>query len=245
MDGSPASGSRESTPPTKIETSVVLPFYNEQGNAGPLLQELLALNPAWEILAVDDGSTDETSAEIAAVPGVHLLRHARNFGQSAALWTGLQKARGTLIVMMDGDGQNNPEDLPRLLAQAERGVLVCGVRVGRTDGWWRNGCGRMANWWRNLILRDGLEDAGCTLKVIHRDDVRHLVYFDGFHRFFGPLARSAGWTIRQIPVGHRRRQNGHSHYTARSRLWRGLLDLAGVFWLLQRRRNYHKFKTDD
>jgi dolichol-phosphate mannosyltransferase len=215
--------------------SIIIPFHNETGNAAPLLRETRQLFPQAEILAIDDGSTDQTALEIRSVPGITLLQHTTNLGQSAALWTGFQAARGNLIALLDGDGQNDPRDILLLLPQAGPGRLVCGVRARRADSTWRRLCGRLANAVRNSILHDGLTDAGCTLKILHRSDLTHFLYFHGFHRFLGPIARAAGLQIIQIPVSHRPRHHGHSHYSARSRLLRGLTDLFGVAWLLSRR----------
>lgn len=217
--------------------SVVIPFHNEAGNAAPLLHEIHNLHPTAEILAIDDGSTDATLAEISTVPGVTLLRHSSNLGQSAALWTGLQAASSDLIVLMDGDGQNDPADIARLIPLAAPGTLVCGVRTQRADSLWRGLCGTSANFFRNLLLRDGLSDSGCTLKVLHRDDLHRFIFFNGFHRFLGAIARAGGIRLLQIPVSHRPRQHGRSHYSARGRFLRGLADLLGVLWLLSRRKS--------
>ncbi len=223
--------------------SIIIPFHNEAGNAGPLLRETRQLLPEAEVIAVDDGSTDRTFAEIAEISGVKVLQHPANFGQSAALWSGLRAAEGELLVLLDGDGQNDPRDILPMLAQAGPGRMVCGVRVRRADSAWRIFCGGMANAWRNFFLRDGLSDAGCTLKILPRAILPDLVFFDGFHRFLGALGRAAGLELVEVPVSHRRRLNGRSHYSAHNRLGRGLQDLFGVAWLLTRRRRLREISS--
>jgi dolichol-phosphate mannosyltransferase len=222
--------------------SIVVPLYNECENV-PILAERIrpvfdAFGAPAECLLVDDGSADGTAAAIAEVaradPRFRAVRHARNFGQSAALLTGMRRARGEYIVTLDGDLQNDPEDLPKLVEMLGEYDCVCGYRTERHDSWLRRVSSRVANAVRNACLHDGLRDTGCGTKGFRRACVGYLVAFNGAHRFFGAVLRSAGLRIAECPVRHHARRYGVSKYGIGNRLGRGLFDLVGVAWLQRR-----------
>ncbi|MDR1305379.1 MAG: glycosyltransferase family 2 protein [Verrucomicrobiales bacterium] len=223
-----------------MKVSIIIPFYNEEDNVRALLLETRECQPAAEIIAVDDGSTDGTAAQIRSVSGVRYLSNGRNLGQSAALYHGLRAAAGDVCVMLDGDGQNDPRDIDKLLANIGEYDLVCGYRAARRDTWWRRVASRIGNGCRRLALPDPIRDTGCTLKAIRREHIRHLVPFNGLHRYLAALSAAAGLKICEVPVNHRERQRGVSKYTVSGRAWRGLYDLFGVGWLLRRQIHWQK-----
>lgn len=222
--------------------SVVIPFYNEKENV-PLMAERLrpvfdAMGAPCEGLFVNDGSTDGTRDAIEAVakadPRFRALHHVRNFGQSAALISGMRRATGDYILTLDGDLQNDPEDLPGLVKLLGEFDCVCGYRAKRNDSTVRRISSRVANKVRNAILKDGLRDTGCGTKGFRRKCVGYLVAFNGAHRFFAAVLRTAGMTITECPVQHHPREHGVSKYGIGNRLGRGIYDLIGVGWLQRR-----------
>ena len=221
--------------------SVVVPLYNEEENISILQREL---NEAltgldYEIIFVDDGSSDETVSRIAADPRIRVLRFEKNVGQSAAIFAGLQAVRSEIAVLIDGDLQNNPADIPRLLAEISRGAdLVCGYRTQRKDTVVKRITSRVANFVRSRFTRDGVRDTGCTLKAMRRDCIAALVPFTGMHRFIPALVKAAGFRLVEIPVNHRSRRFGQSKYSLGNRAVRATIDMFGVRWLLSRRLNY-------
>ena len=217
-----------------VKCSVIIPFYNEVENARTVLEEIRHVLPDAEILAVDDGSTDGTAAAIQAMAEIHYLANAKNLVQSAALYRGLLAATGDFCVMMDGDGQNDPADIPRLLASMRDFDVVCGYRQNRQDNFQRRLASRIANGIRRFFLHDGIRDTGCSLKVMKKEHVRFLVPFNGLHRYLPALLGNAGLTIKEEPVNHRPRLLGTSKYTIGGRALRGVRDLFGVAWLMQR-----------
>ena len=226
--------------------SVVVPVKDEAGNVAPLAREIaaaLAGEPDHEIIFVDDGSSDGTPSALVAlkseIPGLRVLRHDRNQGQSRSIRTGVQAARGGIIVTLDGDGQNDPADIPRLLAalRAEDDVgLVSGVRVKRQDTASRRIASKLGNGFRNLMLGDGATDTGCGLKVFRRQLFLDLPYFDHIHRYLPALMIREGYEIAFEPVNHRHRETGVSKYTNFGRLKASVSDLLGVLWLQSRSR---------
>ncbi|GIX33477.1 MAG: dolichol-phosphate mannosyltransferase [Lysobacterales bacterium] len=229
------------------ELSVVIPVHDEADNILPLLQEIetaLSGRVRFEVVVVDDGSRDETPARLSealsAMPFLRVLRHERQAGQSRAIWNGVRAARAPWIATLDGDGQNDPGDIPKLLAERERlggeVGLLAGWRVHRRDSAWKRFGSRLANAVRGWLLKDRTPDTGCGLKLFRRDAFLELPYFDHMHRFLPALFQREGWLTRSIPVGHRPRRAGRSHYGNLRRLWVGLADLGGVAWLLRRRR---------
>jgi dolichol-phosphate mannosyltransferase len=219
--------------------SVVVPMYNEGGIAAAVLDELRACLPGAEVVAVDDGSTDDTWDRICGVAGVRGLRFPGNLGQSAAIYYGLRAASQPLVGLMDGDGQNDPASFEALLAELRRGNadVVCGWRRDRSDAWNRRAASRIANSIRRAILHDGARDTGCSQKVFRRELVELLVPFRGMHRYLPVIFRHAGLCVVEIPVNHRPRFGGISKYGNWSRAVQGVFDLAGVAWLLNRKFN--------
>ena len=222
--------------------SVVIPVRNEALNIGPLVAEIEAAlaGVPHEIVCVDDGSTDETAAalaEAAKTAPVRILRHRASCGQSAAVITGVKAARGEWIATLDGDGQNDPADIPALLAAAGHEgprVLIAGHRVNRKDSAVRRVTSRHANRIRAWLLRDATPDSGCGLKVFPRALFLELPHFDHMHRFLPALTMRAGARVVSVPVNHRPRLRGTSNYGTLDRLAVSVSDLLGVAWLLRR-----------
>ena len=226
--------------------SVVVPVFNEEGNISILQAELrnALLGLDYEIIFVDDGSTDGTAAKIGPAPQVRVIRFEKNRGQSAAIYAVALAARGEKIVFIDGDLQNDPADIPRLLAEIARGAdLVCGYRQKRKDTMTKRLTSRIANFVRSRFTRDGVRDTGCTLKAMRRECVRTLVPFKGMHRFIPALVKGAGYRLVELPVNHRPRRSGQSKYGFGSRALRATIDMFGVRWLLSRQLNY-KMRDD-
>ena len=221
--------------------SVVVPLYNEEQSVAILQRELAdALTGLdYEIIFVDDGSQDQTVARIAADPRTRVLRFEKNAGQSAAIFAGLEAVRSQVAVLIDGDLQNDPVDIPRLLAEISRGAdLVCGYRAQRKDTLLKRITSRVANFVRSRFTGDGVRDTGCTLKAMRRDCIGALLPFKGMHRFIPALVKGAGYRLVEIPVNHRPRRFGQSKYGLGNRALRATMDMFGVRWLLSRRLNY-------
>jgi glycosyltransferase involved in cell wall biosynthesis len=227
--------------------SVVVPVRNEAGNVASLTDEIAtALAGRWgfELIYVNDGSTDGTDAALTTLkaerPWLRQVKHASSCGQSAAVSSGVAAARAPIIVTLDGDGQNDPSFIPALLAALNEGGarmgLVAGQRVGRRSGAFKSFQSRIANGVRAAILRDGTRDTGCGLKAFRRDAFLALPYFDGLHRFLPALFSRDGHLIGYVDVIDRPRRSGTSNYGLWDRLWIGILDLAGVWWLIRRRK---------
>lgn len=220
---------------------------NETDNIAPLIAEITAaLDTRWnyEIIYVNDGSTDATAERLESAmkerKNLRQLRHAVSTGQSAAVRSGVRAARGAIVATLDGDGQNNPVFLPALISAIEQGGeltgLAAGQRVGRKDTGFKKLQSRIANTVRNGILRDGTRDTGCGLKAFRRDVFLALPYFDGLHRFLPALVRREGYGIVYVDVIDRPRHSGVSNYGFFDRLWIGIMDLAGVWWLIRRKK---------
>jgi dolichol-phosphate mannosyltransferase len=223
------------------EISIVIPLYNEAENVRILQGEVRAALEGipYELILVDDGSTDGTAAAVEAAPEVRLLEFTKNAGQSAAMLAGMRVARGAVLVLLDGDLQNDPRDVPKLLAEIEKGAdLVCGYRAKRMDSTVKKLTGRIANFIRSRFVADGIRDTGCTLKAMRRECVAALVPFHGMHRFIPALVKNAGFRIVEIPVNHRARRFGASKYGLGNRAARATLDMLGVRWLQSRRLTY-------
>jgi len=228
------------------ELSVVIPAFNEQGNVGPLMDEIAAAlrgRVAFEMLFVDDASTDGTLADLRAAqrhhPELRVLTHACRSGQSTALRSGIKAARGDWIATLDGDGQNDPADILKLLAErAAQPEVKCfvGWRTTRRDSAGKRLGSKVANAVRSRLLRDATPDTGCGLKLFEREAFLDLPWFDHAHRYIPALMQRAGWRTLSIPVHHRPRGIGASKYTNLGRLLVAFADLRGVAWLIRRNR---------
>ena len=223
------------------QVSVIVPVYNEEENIPILQAELRAALKAidHELILVDDGSADHTMERIEAAPNLRVIRFEKNAGQSAAMYAGLRAARGAILVLIDGDLQNDPADIPKLLGEISRGAdLVCGYRALRRDTRVKRLTSRVANTVRSRYTKDGVRDTGCTLKAMRRECVSALVPFKGMHRFIPALIKNAGYRLVEIPVNHRPRRFGQTKYGLGNRAVRATADMFGVRWLLSRRLNY-------
>ncbi len=217
--------------------SVVIPLYNEEDNIATLQKELAAaLNGIeHEIVFVDDGSKDQTLTRVQRGPGVRVIEFEKNTGQSAAMYAGIHAARGDVIALMDGDLQNDPADLPKLLSEIEKGAdLVCGYRATRKDTLSKRLTSRVANFVRSRFTKDGVRDTGCTLKAMRKECREALVPFYGMHRFIPALVKGMGYRLVEIPVNHRPRVAGVSKYGFGNRAWKATMDMFAVRWMLSR-----------
>ncbi len=231
-----------------IEFSVVVPVRDEAGNAAALAREIAGAleGRAYEMIFVDDQSRDDTRPELAALkaelPMLRLIGHRRNAGQSRAVRTGVLAARAPIIGTLDGDGQNDPADLPRLLAKLTRADapsslgMVAGRRAKRQDSWSKRIASRLANNIRKALLKDGADDSGSGIKVFKREAFLLLPYFDHMHRFMAALMLREGYAVEFLDVNHRQRSAGRSKYTNLGRLAANMTDLWGVMWLRSRAR---------
>lgn len=227
------------------DLSVVVPVYNERDNIPPLLDEIVAAlrgRVSFEIVYVDD-SSDDDSLEVlkiarTGIPELRVVRHLERSGQSTAIWNGVRAATGEWIATLDGDGQNDPADIPKLLearAQANPNIrLFAGWRTTRRDTFNKRISSRIANGVRSALLRDDTPDTGCGLKLFERQTFLLLPYFDHMHRYLPALVKRAGFESVSVPVAHRHRTRGVSKYGMLDRLWVGLADLRGVSWLMRR-----------
>jgi len=229
------------------DISVVIPVLNEGAAIESLALQIAAAfdGRAYEMLLVDDASTDDTAVVLACLrerlPTLRVIRHGRNAGQSRAIRTGVLAARGAIIVTLDGDGQNDPADGPRLVARLQAGppplALVSGLRLARQDSLAKRLASRVGNRLRRRLLNDGAVDTGCGLKAFRREAFLRLPYFDHMHRFLPALFAREGYQAAYEPVGHRPRTTGVSKYTNLGRLWVSIPDLFGVMWLASRTRD--------
>jgi len=231
-----------------VKISIIVPVYNEADNISALIAEIgraMSGVEAYEIIYVDDGSNDNTAEvlkqELQQVNALRVIRHQRSCGQSAAIYTGVKAAKFPFIATLDGDGQNDPADIPRLyeaLIQQRKNIsnlwMIAGWRNKRHDSAWRLFSSKVANGVRSRLLDDNTPDTGCGLKVFLRDEFLSLPYFDHMHRFLPALILRAGGQVISEPVNHRSRTHGHSKYGTLDRLWVGIIDILGVIWLKKR-----------
>jgi len=223
--------------------SIIIPVYNEEDVVEELLREIRSFALTWrsdyELLLVDDGSSDRTAEfvgnQFANWNQGRLIRLSQNCGQAAALFHGMKRARGRIVILLDGDGQNDPQDIPKVLEPLNEVDMVVGIRVERRDSFLRKAMSRLANAARSRILGDGVVDTGCGLKAFHRHVIESFIPMRTLYSFIPALAKSAGFTIRQVPIRHRPRKGGKSKYGVRKFLWKPLLDMAGVWWFTRRR----------
>ena len=230
---------------TTVQISVVVPLCNEAENVKPLAERVLSslapLKTGIELLLVDDGSTDSTWDLVADLhkrdPRIRALRHKRRSGQSAALWSGLNLARGEILCTLDGDLQNDPADLPQMIQMLKEADLVCGDRINRQDTAFRRISSRVARWARKAVLGVDFHDTGCNLRVMRRSVLQKVFPFNGLHRFMPVLAHISGATVREIPVRHHPRIAGQTKYGLWNRLGRGIWDLSVMAWYRKRQIN--------
>lgn len=234
--------SKSEQPPT-VDVSVVVPVFNEADNVEPLCHEIAAamatMRRPFEMLFVDDASTDGSEAHLADLQVgavLRIVKHRRNCGQSAAIATGFRHARGALVATLDGDGQNDPNDLPRLIEHllATGADCITGTRTVRHDSWLKRISSRVGNCFRNWVTGDRISDSGCGVRVIRRACLAEVPVFNGMHRFLPTLLRGQGFRVEELPVNHRPRLHGTSKYGLHNRLWRGLRDCLGIRWYLAR-----------
>jgi dolichol-phosphate mannosyltransferase len=230
-----------------MELSIVIPFHNEQENIRPLIEEIISSMEGidYEIICIDDGSSDGTLDQLRRVakgaPQVRIIRHSKQSGQSTAIWNGVRYAVSPWIATLDGDGQNDPADIPRLFGRVRGGSpggspVICGWRRNRKDSLVKRASSWVANRVRGSMLKDKTPDTGCGLKLFSREAFLLLPYFDHMHRFLPALFIRGGFAIESVEVNHRPRNRGTSKYGIHNRLWSGIIDLLGVCWLMRRSR---------
>lgn len=232
---------------TAIVYSVVVPLKNEEGNIENLIDEIEkqmnSLNKPWEMICVDDGSTDTTRLILERLQSLKSFLKPvvlnRTYGQSAALAAGFERAQGDFVITLDGDRQNDPADIPKLIHALTTCDLVCGYRVDRCDRWLKKATSRVANAIRSRICRDGIRDTGCSLKIFRSRCLRSIKLYDGMHRFLPALFLIEGFRVQEVAVSHRKRLNGQSKYPLHTRLLKPITDMLVVAWMRRRHLNYH------
>lgn len=229
-----------------ISYSVVVPLKNEAENIGELIDEIKAaidpLKKSWELICIDDGSTDNTKdvlQELArSMPQLRILSFDRNYGQSSAFDAGFKAAQGEYVITLDGDRQNDPKDIPKLLTAAAHADLVCGYRAKRKDTWVKKITSRLANAVRSRFCKDGVKDTGCSLKVYRTSSLRRIKLFHGMHRFLPALFLIEGLTVTEVEVNHRERAKGQTKYNFFNRSLNTVVDMLAVRWMHNRRLRY-------
>src|SRR5262245_33750933 len=226
--------------------SVVIPLKNEADNIADLIFELESvmqkLAAPWELICIDDGSTDKTrdvlSNLIKSKPYLRLIVFRKNYGQSSAFDAGFKAAKGKFVITLDGDGQNDPKDIPRLVQLIQDHDLVCGIRLKRKDSFIKRLTSKMANFVRNRLCDDGVKDTGCSLKIYRKACLEQIKMYHGMHRFLPALFKIEGFRIQQIPVNHRERTRGKSNYNFFNRSFNTVADLLAVRWMKKRHLQY-------
>lgn len=229
-----------------IQYSVVIPLKNEESNIAELIQELEpvmnGLNQKWELICIDDGSTDGTKKvlkEIATKKDyLRVIEFSKNYGQSSAFDAGFKAAKGTFIITLDGDRQNDPADIPKMIPLIENADLVCGIRRKRKDPWNKRIISKIANSIRRWLCEDGVQDTGCSLKIYRKEALQKIKMYHGMHRFLPALFKIEGFNIAEIPVNHRERTQGISKYNFFNRSFNTVADLLAVRWMKKRHLKY-------
>ncbi len=229
-----------------IKYSVVIPVMNEEDNVKPLVKDLekvmTQLGESWELLYIDDGSTDNTLKELeklkAQHPQLRVIIFDQNYGQSSAFDAGFQYAKGEIIITMDGDRQNDPQDIPKMLHHLVNFDMVCGWRKDRKDPWTKTLTSKFSNSIRKRVCKDGLEDGNCSLKVFYREKMLKVKMYHGMHRFMPALFLIEGFTVGHIPVKHHERPMGVSKYSIFNRFLGPICDLLAVQWMRKRHLRY-------
>jgi len=230
----------------KAKYSIVIPLKDEEGNIETLIEEveqvMNTLHEAWELICIDDGSIDKTRAileKLATIkPYLHVLIFTNNFGQSSAFDAGFKMAKGEFVITMDGDGQNDPADIPKLIKTAENCDLVCGIRQIRKDSFLKKMTSFFANSIRGRICKDGIKDSGCSLKLYRQRCLCRIKMYQGMHRFLPALFQIEGFRVKEIPVNHRKRTKGTSKYHFWNRSLNTVSDMFAVRWMRKRRLHY-------
>lgn len=229
-----------------MKYSVVIPLKNEEGNIADLIAEIepvmKRLGERWELLCIDDGSTDQTGEILTGLlpqkPFLRVIRFDKNYGQSAAFDAGFRNACGEWVITLDGDLQNDPADIPKLLEACSTHDLICGSRVNRQDPWHKKITSRLANWIRKKLCGDTVNDTGCSLKVYRTKCLSRIKMFKGMHRFLPALFSIEGFRVIEIPVNHRKRTQGHTKYNLFNRSFNTIADMMAVRWMRKRHLNY-------
>lgn len=226
--------------------SIVIPLKNEAGNIVHLISEIepvmFKLNLPWELICIDDGSTDETPTILKDLsnqkPYLRVITFLKNYGQSSAFDAGFKAAKGDFVITLDGDGQNDPKDIPKMIELIENADLVCGIRLKRKDRLSKRWISKLANCTRQWVCEDGVSDTGCSLKIYRKSSLNQIKMYNGMHRFLPALFKIEGFRIEEIPVNHRERINGISNYHFFNRSFNTLADLWAVRWMKNRHLKY-------
>lgn len=230
-----------------MKYSIVIPLKNEEDNINDLINEIepvmVGLNAPWEVICIDDGSTDKTFDLLSKLcqdkPFLRAIAFDRNYGQSCAFEAGFKNARGEWIITMDGDRQNDPSDIPKLLEKTTSADLICGIRVNRQDPWHKKITSKLANFVRSRLCHDDVKDTGCSLKVYRSQCLNSIKMYKGMHRFLPALFKIEGFNIAQVPVSHRERIKGTTKYNFFNRSFNTIADMMAVRWMSKRHVNYH------
>lgn len=229
-----------------IHYSIVIPLKNEEHNIADLVQELepvmQQIGQAWELICIDDGSTDQTRAILKQLAMqktyMRLIFFDRNYGQSSAFDAGFKAAKGEFVITLDGDRQNDPADIPKLIQEIPQCDLVCGIRLKRKDSWSKRITSKLANFVRNRLCQDGVQDTGCSLKIYRASCLKQIKMYHGMHRFLPALFKIEGFRIKETPVNHRERIKGKSNYNFFNRSLNTIADLWAVRWMRKRYLHY-------
>ncbi len=231
---------------THIAYSILIPLKDEEGNIRDLVAEIEpvmhGLGKPWELICIDDGSKDRTRSILQELainrPHLRVIPFRRNFGQSSAFAAGFDLAKGEFVITLDGDRQNDPTDIPKLLGETADCDMICGSRRKRRDSWWRRFVSKSANSVRRWACRDGMVDNNCSLKIYRASCLRKIKMFEGMHRFLPALFKMEGFRVKEIPVNHRERVQGKSKYNMLNRGANTILDLLAVVWMRKRSIRY-------